>query len=154
MTEQNKCLVTGDDLNHVMTRLRALPEETQQLEREMVAYRAEAETHKRVVLAQAEEAGGMAVLAASLDAPQDGKNADERKRQMDWHLAHSEAIVQAQVQIARVERELADKKTDADLCEVDVKAKYNETRAMLALADLYSRVLTARETPSYGRLMK
>lgn len=123
--------------------LQDLPAQIGALQQEALSAKAKAETFKLGGLAGAKERYDQEVLAASMVAPCDGKNAEARAMQLKAHLAKDEAVGKWQAHLDRMEMEYRTLVLDAERKEVDLDQTRNRLRAMLAVAGLLEAVVRA-----------
>lgn len=123
--------------------LQDLPAQIGALQQDALSAKARAETFKLGTLAAAKEHYEQAVLAASMEAPCDGKNAEARAMQLKAHLAKDETLRKYQNILDRNETEYRALALDAERKETDLDQMRNRLRAMLAVAGLQEAVLRA-----------
>lgn len=108
--------------------LRALPGNIGGIEAEAAAL----VNAKRQAQANLEDAE----LNATLNAPQEGKNADARKIEIAAYLAKDETVKKYRKEVMRYEAEI-------EMNEAEAKSKRREFQAAVALAELHSARINA-----------
>lgn len=120
-----------------------LPAQIGALQQSALSAKTRAEIFKLSTLAGAKERYEQAVLAASMEAPQDGKNAEARAMQLKAYLAKDEAVRKTAGNLDRQENELRRLQLDTERVEVDLDQARNRFRGVLAVAGLQEAVLRA-----------
>lgn len=127
--------------------LQDLPAQVAKAQAAVNAARLALDSHKAGALAGAKERYDLALLEAMLEAPQDAKNAEGRKMQLDAYLAGQSAAA-ADVRLAAQAlhvQEAETRRLEGNLAyaEADLDQAKNRLRAMLAVAGLQEAVIKA-----------
>ena len=130
----------------VLAQLHHLPERCGKLEQDVVNFREEIALFKGNMLAIARESYDQAVLAASMEATCDGKNAEQRKMQLDVHLAKDESVAKAGAALRARENELSSKESELSLAEGDLRKAQMAFKAALAECALIEALVRSYST--------
>lgn len=123
--------------------LQDLPVQIGALQQKALSAKTRAETFKLGALASAKERYEQAVLAASMEAPCDGKNAEARAMQLKAHLAKDEKVINLAVNLEHIEEKHRVMTLDAERQEAELDMARNRFRGVLAVAGLQEAVLRA-----------
>lgn len=126
--------------------LNALPGEIFHIEAMLAATRDERDAYERAEVKPAQEALEHATLAASMEAPCDGKNAETRKMQLDLYLAKDTRVQAAKRNLREREQQLAEYDSNISKIawlEIDLREAQNRFRAALAASALQAEIIRA-----------
>jgi len=120
-----------------------LPQQIMGAQQQVLRLRSAVDSLKRGAISQAKEALDVAILIASEEAPRDGKNAEERKRQIDLFLAQDSQVKQAKANLYKAEGQLAMAEDQLAQAEVSLDALRSKFRAALCTGGLQEAVIRA-----------
>ena len=136
VVERVNALKTLDMLN-------ALPGEIHNVEATLAAAREERDAYERTEVKPAQEALENATLAASMEAPCDGKNAEQRKMQLDLYLIKDARVLAAKHALRERKDTLAKHDAGLALIEIELREAQNHFRAALAASTLQAEIIRA-----------
>lgn len=91
--------------------------------------------------ARAKEELDLATLTASMSAPADGKNAEQRKMQLDYHLATNTDVMTARANVKAVEIQRFALEGVAEAAKIALHQEQNRFKALCLTAELQNRML-------------
>jgi len=91
--------------------------------------------------AQAKEELDLATLTASLSAPADGKNAEQRKMQLDYHLATHTDVMVARAKVKAVEAKRFALEGMAEAAKIALHQEQARLKALCLTAELQGKLL-------------
>lgn len=140
-------LVNETEIEALLTDLIDLPEELIAAQTQLIDLETELAGLKAVDLPRAKGALDLATNTASMDAYAkgviDGKNAEQRKLQLDAYLAADEGLAAAQAALAALEGQMASLEAQIARANGDYKAAAARLSATRARAELWSARLRA-----------
>lgn len=123
--------------------LTTLPGMIYNIEATLAAARDERNEYERDEVKPAQEALEHAILAASMEAPCDGKNAETRKVQLDLFLAKDTRVLAAKQRLREHEDRLVKYDANIALVEIELREAQNRLRASLAASALQAEIIRA-----------
>ena len=130
-------------VNATLDMLNVLPGTIYDVEATLAAAREERNEYERGPVRKAREVLDSATLAASMEAPCDGKNAEQRKMQLDLFLAKDTRVQAAKRQLCEQEVKLAERDSDLAMIEISLREAQNRFRSALAASALQAEVIRA-----------
>lgn len=137
-------LIWAEALEHNVRQLETLPEGIFEAQKRVVECEMALKAFEQGELAKAREWLEAATLTASLNAPQDGKNAEVRKAQLDRYLLNDPGMVNARSDLRAAEKQRLTLEFDLDMAKASLDLQRETFRAALQIAALQTSMLNGK----------
>ena len=138
---RNAQLAEGLGVYDTLADLRQIASEIAEAEKALWEAERRVEEHDLGDYARAKEELDLATLTASMTAPADGKNAEQRKMQLDFYLATCTDVMTARAKVQGSEQRRFELEGLAEAAKITLHQETNRFKAMCLTAELQNRML-------------